>query len=353
MNTKQSILRSELKTGRRQVRRRRNFNVQTMVKVGAKCVTGDKRYSHNRKYPHIPARDCTVGDIRAGKGQRKYVVYKDNKGTLRWKRLPQPKCITNLKKENAMMTSSLKQAKPAYKSALRKKKKVNLFFQMLKSKVQKEIQLRENKEDVTSIAQRALSKITQLKKDIAANSSALSKSLLLPIVKDAEDCDNYDVLSGEAFANEEEVIHMIGRNGTTFDWCLSKDLIKHYCSEENLSKPPYCEWEGASNDSGRGGECGALKLLQIPSRGGETWMITLELGRKLLDAANSHCSHNVRVVKLVQVAVGSTHQYTGGSSTSHGNNKRWVWGSANPVSSSSTIRSLFPSSSKSDTRYKL
>lgn len=145
-------------------------------------------------------------------------------------------------------------------------------------------------------------------------------------------CENNDALAMDAFKVGEPVVRLLipKPDGTMDEWCLSKDLVKHYCSKANVKTPPYCEWVGAHDDSGHGGGCGDLKLLQIPSRGGETWMITKELGTKLLEAANLPSSHEVRVERLKQVSVGATHNQAGGASTSHGNTKHWVWGYVAP-----------------------
>ena len=147
-------------------------------------------------------------------------------------------------------------------------------------------------------------------------------------------CKNKDVLTMEPFGVDDEVVRLniLNPAGTIDYWCLSKDFIKHYCSQAMIDNPPYCEWEGPPDmdDSGRSATgitgCGNLKLLQIPSRGGETWMITVNLGRQLLKAANSRGSLEVSVKRIKQVAVGATHNQAGGASTSHGNTKHWVWG---------------------------
>ncbi len=150
-------------------------------------------------------------------------------------------------------------------------------------------------------------------------------------------CKNKDVLTMEPFGVDDEVVRLniLNDAGTIDYWCLSKDFIKHYCSQAMIDNPPFCEWvplkgpqgeERDMDDSGHGGSCGNLKLLQIPSRGGETWMITVNLGRQLLKAANSRGSLEVSVKRIKQVAVGATHDQAGGASTSHGNTRHWVWG---------------------------
>ena len=149
-----------------------------------------------------------------------------------------------------------------------------------------------------------------------------------PIQLSKHECKNDDVLTRDPFKEDDKVVRLniLNDDKTIGYWCLSKDVIKFYCSQALIDNPPYCEWKGAYDDSGHGGSCGKLKLLQIPSRGGETWMITVKLGRKLLKAANSHGSLEVGVKKIKQVSVGATHNEAGGSSTSHGNTKHWVWG---------------------------
>ncbi len=149
-------------------------------------------------------------------------------------------------------------------------------------------------------------------------------------------CKNKDVLTMEPFGVDDQVVRLNILNAAGMPpspdeidyWCLSKDFIKHYCSQAMIDNPPYCEWVGPPDmdDSGHGGRCGNLKLLQIPSRGGETWMITVNLGRQLLKAANSRGSLEVSVKRIKQVAVGATHNQAGGASTSHGNTRHWVWG---------------------------
>ena len=156
-------------------------------------------------------------------------------------------------------------------------------------------------------------------------------------------CKNKDVLTMEPFGVDDEVVRLNILNTAGMPpspdeidyWCLSKDFIKHYCSQAMIDNPPFCEWvplkgpqgeERDMDDSGHGGSCGNLKLLQIPSRGGETWMITVNLGRQLLKAANSRGSLEVSVKRIKQVAVGATHDQAGGASTSHGNTRHWVWG---------------------------
>ena len=141
-------------------------------------------------------------------------------------------------------------------------------------------------------------------------------------------CENEDLMTMSPFEEEEEVVRLlIHENAKVSKWCISKDAIKHYCSREHLDNPPRCQWVGATDDSGHGGKCGALRLLQLPmAQGGSTWLITVNLGEKLLHAANNHCSREVHVERFEKVRVGSTRGDAGGVSTSHGNNERWVYG---------------------------
>lgn len=150
------------------------------------------------------------------------------------------------------------------------------------------------------------------------------------------ECGNNDLTTLEPFEDEEEVVRLLihekeeaesKNDGNVSRWCMSKDAIKHYCSREHLDNPPRCQWVSAIDDSGHGGHCGDLRLLQLPmAQGGSTWLITVELGEKLLRAANNHCTREVHVERFEKVRVGSTRGDAGGASTSHGNNERWVYG---------------------------
>jgi len=260
-------------------------------------------------------------------------------------------CIVKLKKEQDTTTRKLKYAQTLFKRTTKNQESVQRA--LLKIQRQEE-QQRKKHTTAQKATQRASSNLIKLSTAFGTNQRAIAKASALSPVGDGESCENDDVLTGDEFGSGEEVVRMIiqntngNTNGTTTEWCLSKHFIKYYCSEQNLSNPPFCKWEGANDDSGHGGQCGNLKLLQISSRGGETWLITVELGRKLLEAAESSCSHDVRVIKLMQVAVGSTAADAGGSSTSHGNNRRWVWGfggSSSPSSNSSSNSSSSDSSS--------